>query len=84
MNTRQITALKKKFANADPSAALFAGRVCLGFLFDHGDDDRCAAVSASHEWIGDFADREEARRAITAHAKSCTDSSCGCGSGTSR
>jgi hypothetical protein len=64
MNTRQLNALKKKFANVDPTAALFSGRVLLGYLLhDHGDDDRCAAMSADHQMIGDFATRTEARRA---------------------
>jgi hypothetical protein len=54
------------FTNRDPTAALYAGRECLGYLHDHGDDGRCAAVSADHQMIGDFAGREEACRALTA------------------
>jgi hypothetical protein len=83
-STRQLNALKKKFAHRDPTAAVYAGRVALGFLFDHGDSKRCAAKSAAHEWIGDFGNREQARRAITAHhLELCTDASCACGSGAS-
>jgi hypothetical protein len=60
---------KTNFANCTPSASLFDGRTLLGFLFDH--DDRCAALTADHVMIGDYADRTAARHAITVqHASS--------------
>jgi hypothetical protein len=84
--SQKLDALKKKFAHRDPTAAVYAGRLAIGLLFDHGGDSkRCAAKSASHQWIGDFSTRAMACAAITAHrAKSCDDSSCSAAASTSR
>jgi hypothetical protein len=51
--------------NISISAALFDGRVLLGFLHDHGK--RCSAISADHRLIGEYASRTAARQAITKH-----------------